>query len=97
MRCPYYCDKTCDGESTPSFADYTSGELVCRACHASCDSCTGPGVHECTTCEEPDKHVTSCGNAVCAKGTYATEEVDEAGATVCAACDECCDSCGGAS
>lgn len=95
MRCPYYCDETCDGESAPSFADYTSGELVCRECHASCDSCVGPGAHECTTCDKPEQHVTSCGNAVCAKGTYATEEVDDSGATVCGACDECCSSCSG--
>ena len=88
MRCPYYCDETCDGESSPSFADYSSGELVCSACHASCDSCMGPGPHECTTCDEPTLHTTSCGNAACAIGTYATSDG-------CGACDECCTSCSG--
>ena len=94
MRCPYYCDEACDGESSPSFADYTSGDLVCHACHASCDSCMGPGAHECTTCDEPALHTTSCGNADCAIGTFGSEAT-MGGGVVCSACDECCTSCSG--
>ena len=63
-KCPYECDPSCDGESSPSYADWTSGSLVCQACDASCTSCTGPDASECTTCN-PD-----CDVSQCAHGTY---------------------------
>jgi len=110
MRCPYYCDKTCDAESTPSYASPSDADSFggCRACHASCASCTGPGEHECTTCDEPELHITSCGNAACAIGTYGIvsdpnpNPMGFPGAAKgkgtgdeCGACDACCTSCSG--
>ena len=63
VKCPYECDPSCAGESSPSYADWSSGSLVCNPCSDECTGngdadgtgagCTGPTSDECTTCISP--------------------------------------------
>merc|ERR1740130_1000555 len=101
VKCPYECDVTCAmglvnsiaTVTVPSFADYTSGDLVCTACDSSCTSCTGPTSDDCTNnCNK------ACDTGTCDTGQYYRGYSTGKGSGSddgCRACDASCEACTG--
>lgn len=42
-------DRNCV-DACPLTGYYISSEMVCLSCHASCNNCTGPELHQCLSC-----------------------------------------------
>ncbi|KAF7688537.1 hypothetical protein HF521_013344 [Silurus meridionalis] len=79
--------------SCPSQHYHDTIQSTCELCHATCRTCTGKGVNDCSSCHPGDSLSEGTCDSLCALGEYYTSEVEEY--YNCKPCDQSCLACQG--
>jgi proprotein convertase subtilisin/kexin type 5 len=81
--------KECLTSCTGAFYPLETPIKMCKACHSSCDTCTGPNINQCSSCSGT-KYKTSLNTCVstCPTNTFASQNPNE-----CKNCHDFCATC----